>query len=168
MKRILSFLLSLLVFAASFGQSNSFPVQVTNQFDPIPQWAYNGGQKNNAYAIQHVTRAQIATGTPSSIGNLYSLNGGFGPQPGKATVIKGFRVFSTRPIKMQIRVGTPTGVMANFNIPEMDLAFKVDSISSPYISVDWTIRNLQSVFIYCLGLLVDTDTATDIMLFPDC
>lgn len=167
MKRILSFLLSILIFASGMAQT-SFPVQVTNQFDPISPWAYNSGQKTNSYAVQHLNRATLNTGTPSGIGPLYALNGGFSPQPGKATVIQGFYVYATRPIKMQIRVGTPTGVIANSQLPEMDLAFKVDSTVSPYIGCNWVIRNQQSVFIYCLGLLSDSDTATDIMVTPIC
>lgn len=167
MKKISTILSLLLSFVVAFGQS-SFPVEVTNPFEQIPKWAYYMGQKNNAYTVQHVNRTQIQTGNPTPIGYLYALNGGFSPQPGKATVVEGFYISSTRPVKMQIRVGTPTGVLALAQIPEMDLAFKVDSTTSPYIKCNWVIRNIKSVFIYCLDLLNPTDTATDIFITPIC
>lgn len=166
MKKISTILSLLLSFVVAFGQS-SFPVEVTNQFDPIPSWAYNTGQKNNAYTIQYVTRTQVEAAVNTSIGHLYALNGSFAPQPGKATIVRGYTIASTKPVTMQIRVGTPTGVVASANIPEMDLAILADS-TPQYIPVNWIIRNIKSTFIYCLNFMRAEDTAAWITVTPDC
>lgn len=166
MKKLFSFLLSLLVFATGFGQT-SFPVQVTNQFDPIPIWAYNTGQKNNAFAVQFVTRTQVEAATNTGIGHLFALNGAFAPQPGKATIIRGFTVQSSKRVTMQIRVGTPTGVVAVANIPEMDIGVVVTD-QPTYIQCNWIMRNIKSVFFNCLNFMDAADTAAWITITPDC
>lgn len=165
MKRYLVAILWLLAVVGVKAQS-SFPVQVTNQFDPIPVWAYGSGIRNNAYTMQFVTRSQVESALNSSIGHIYALNGVFAPPPGKAAVIRGYTLQSTRQVTMQVLMGAPTGVLAGANIPTASLAVIVDS-SPVYISTNWIVRNPRSVFIYCLNFMRAADTAAWIAITPD-
>lgn len=146
----------------------SFPVQVTNQLSGTPNDAYVGGTGNNAYGLQlSVTRTAIEAAPSSSIGNLFSLNGGFGPQPGKAAVMVGFTICSTKPASFQIRVGVATGPLSGANIPEKDYAFVVNNADPVYIPCNWVIRNGLSVIAYITKLLNPSDTETVVTFSPD-
>lgn len=157
MKKLISYLI-LLLWLVKVAAQSSFPVQVTNQFNPVPDWAYATGQLNNIYLSQFVTRAQVEAAPNTSIGHIYALNFGFGPQPGKASVITGFTISSSRPVTLQIRYGVPTGPFVGINIPENVIVTVADS-NPVYIPVNWIMRNGKSVFTNCLNFMADADTA---------
>lgn len=164
MKKLLS-LLSMLVCLGCFAQD--FPVTVSNPFSAFGPETYQGGQKNNAYSMLKVAKANVLAATNTSIGHIYALNAGFGPQPGKAAKISSFVISSEKPITVQIRVGTPSGPLNGINIPEMDMVAVIPGMGQPVIlPVNWTIRNGEAVLVYCLNFLDNSADSSWIGVYP--
>lgn len=134
-------------------------VDISNFRNGIPAWAFSGGYNNSAYTMQRVQRSAVEAAQNTAIGHLYSLNGSWGPPPGKAAIVYGFYVSSEKKMAIQIRVGTPTGVLGSANIPERDLAIEAGPVAIFY-EVNWIIRNMKSVFYNCLNFLETGSDAT--------
>lgn len=157
-----------LLWSIGLVAQTSFPVQVTNQASAVPDAAYIGGSGNNAYSIQHITRTQIlaSPAAPGIGGNLFGLLGGYGPQPGKAAVISGFRISCNKPAEFYIRTGVATTPLTGNNIPEKNYGLIVDSGREATIYDPWVLRNGQSVIPYITKLLNPNDTAVDVTFAP--
>lgn len=164
--RTLIILSALLLTCSLCSAQNNFPVNVTNLPGAIPAEAYQGGSKNNAYTVQTVTKSQIDAAPNTSIGHLYSLNAGFGPQPAKAALVYGFWIKSSKPAPFLINIGQATGVLNSTNIPTMSVSGVADA-TTQYYPVNWIMRNMKSVFLYCLGFLNSEDTSTVITFTPN-
>lgn len=148
-------------------------IDLTDAYKELsPQLMY-GGQGTNAYGLQlTITQAQISAATSggANFGNIFSINGGYGPQPGRAAVIRGFTVCSTQPATFQFRVGVGGGPLQNVNIPELNPAFQAGPDSAGravpvYISCNYVIRNGQSLIAYITKILNGMDTT--LTFYPD-
>lgn len=120
--------------------------------------ARQGEFGTNAFSLQTITAADIAAAPPSSVGPLYGLLGGFGPQPGKAAVISGFYISCTEDARFYVRVGVGTGPLANANIAEYSMTFVLQK-GVHYIKSEVTLRNGQSVIPYITGYPAGATTA---------
>lgn len=144
-----------------------FPVEVTNPDSGIMNNAYYAGQGTNAYGLQQsITQTQIdgASSGGAGFGNLFALNGGYGPGPGKALQVHGFVISSTKQATFFIRVGVATTPLSGVNIPEYNLPAIVGIDAdgsgdvSQFIPCNWVIRNGQSVIPYITKILNGTTT----------
>ena len=153
----------------------AFPVDVQNQQGSIPNDAYYGGAGTNSYGLQQqILQSAISAATSggSNFGNLYALNGGFGPQPGKAMVIRALNFTATNRSTFQVRVGVATGPLNGINIPEIDVAFAAGGVDDagnliPHKEeVYWVIRNGQSIIAYITKIL-NGETETGVFWWPN-
>lgn len=144
-----------------------FPVEVTNPDSGIMNNAYYAGQGTNAYGLQQsITQTQIdaASSGGAGFGNLFALNGGFGPGPGKAVQIHGFMIYSTKQSTFFIRAGVATTPISGVNIPEYNLPAVVgvdadgNGQVSQFIPCNWVLRNGQSIIPYITKILNGTET----------
>lgn len=112
--------------------------------------ARQGEFGTNAFSLQTITATDIAGGAPSSFGPLYTLTGGFGPQPGKAAVLEGFYITCTEDAKFYIRIGVGVSQLAGANIPEYSTALLLPK-GKHFIEYKVTLRNGQAVIPYIVG-----------------
>lgn len=150
-----------------------FPVEVTNPDSGIMNNAYYAGQGTNAYGLQQSilqTQIDAASSGGAGFGNLFALNGGYGPGPGKALQVHGFVISSTKQATFFIRVGVATTPLSGVNIPEYNLpaivGIDADGAGdvSQFIPCNWVIRNGQSVIPYITKIL--NGTATTCTYYP--
>lgn len=141
--------------------------ELSNTIGDIANNAYYAGQGTNAYGLQQsITQTQInaASSGGANFGNLFALNGGFGPGPGKAVQIHGFMIYSTKQSTFFIRVGVATTPISGVNIPEYNLPAIVGVDSNgkgqvaQIIPCNWVLRNGQSIIPYITKILNGTET----------